>query len=523
MMAGSAAVSSPHELATSAGVDILRRGGSAVDAMVATNAALGVLYPHMTGAGGDAFWVIHDAKSGSQHVLNASGRAGKEATREKYSGNSIDPRGAMAALTVPGAVDGWCQANKRFGRLPLSDCLGSAIDYAHNGFPVSSSLAKFSASSVELLKSHPRTAETYLRNGTTPFDKGETMKNLDLATTLETIASEGRNAFYEGSIAREIGNFLSRHGGVLDADDFGAHESNWMDPIRARYRGRVAIAPPPNSEGMATLAILGILEHVDVAALKEDPAGYVDVMTRATALAFQDRDKYLDDPAFGEVPVDRLLDPAYLAQKAKALEEKWVASPERLPAGRGDTTFSCAVDDQGNVAAVIQSLYWEWGSGLVAGDTGILLQNRGAFFSLDPHNRDRLEPRKRPASTLTNGMLLSDNKPELVFGAMGGEGEPQTQAAIVTRVIDHALSVQEAIDAPRWLLGRTWGEQKRGLRLEGRFDPHMAKVLEDKGHENVSMVDDYDDVMGHAQAIHLLPNRLDAGSDPRSDGAAMGY
>ena len=523
MMAARGAVSSPHELASSAGLDMLRRGGTAVDAMVATNAALGVLYPHMTGAGGDAFWIIHDAATGTQHVLNASGRAGKHATRDRYPGDSINPRGAMAALTVPGAVDGWCQAHERFGKLALEDCLSSAIDYARNGFPVSRSLAKFSASSLDLLRSHPTTAATYLRNGIDPFAAGESMTLPDLGKTLEAVAAKGRSAFYEGPIAEAIGDFLGRNGGILTPDDFARHRSDWMDPIRSRYRNRVVIAPPPNSEGLATLAILGILEHVDLAALKDDPAGYVDAVTRATALAFRDRDRYLDDPVFGEVPVDRLLDPAYLADRAKELDRKWVTPPERLPASRGDTTFSCAVDAYGNVAGVVQSLYWEWGSGVVAGDTGILLQNRGSFFSLDPGNKDRLEPGKRPASTLTNGMLLSDNKPELVFGAMGGEGEPQTQAAVVTRMVDHGLSVQEAIDAPRWLLGRTWGEQTRGLRLEGRFGPKTAKALESKGHENVALVGDYDDVMGHAQAIHLLPNRLEAASDPRCDGAALGY
>jgi gamma-glutamyltranspeptidase len=520
-LARRAAVAAPHELASVAGLEILARGGSAVDAMVAVNAALGVVYPHMTGVGGDAFWLVHDAATGRQHVLNASGRAAAAATCELYAAGGareIAPRGPRAALTVPGAVDGWVQAHARFGRLPFADCLRPAIDLARDGFPLGDSPARYAAEHRDMLAGTP-----YLRPDGTPPRRGEIVRLPRLADTLEAIAQSGRGAFYEGEIARAIASFLAAHGGVLAPEDFAAHRSDWVEPARVRYRGRTAVAPPPNSQGFAGLQILGMLDHVDVAALAGDPAAYVDAVVRATALAFEDRDRHLCDPDFGDVPLERLLDPAYLAERAARLGAARPPAPAvAVPRAAGDTTFSCAVDADGNAAAVIQSIYQEWGSGVVAGDTGVLLQNRGCFFSLDPDHPNCLAPGKRTAHTLTAAMLIGERGPELVYGAMGGEGQPQFQAAIATRVVDHGRSVAEAIADPRWLLGRTWGEEHRGLRLEARFGASVAAELTRRGHENVSLVEDWTDVMGHAQAIQVFPDRLEAAADPRGDGAALG-
>jgi gamma-glutamyltranspeptidase/glutathione hydrolase len=310
---------------------------------------------------------------------------------------------------------------------------------------------------------------------------------------------------------------------VLTAEDFAAHVSDWEEPIAVDYRGLRAINVPPNSQGFTALQILGMLDTVDVAATAEQPAAYVDQIVRATALAFEDRDRYLTDPRFHHIPLDRLLSRDYLAERARAM-------PTIIGAGRagsrpvgGDTTFSCCVDPEGNAAAVIQSLYFEWGSGVVAGETGLLLQNRGTFFSLDPDHHNRLEPGKRTFHTLTAAMLLAEGKPSLVYGAMGGEGQPQTQAAVATRVVDFGLDVQAAIDAPRWLFGRTWGEAYRGLRLESRFGPATVAGLERRGHPRVELVADWDELLGHAQAIQVFADRLEAASDPRSDGAALGF
>ena len=525
-LARRAAVATPHELASVAGLEMLARGGTAVDAMVAANAALGVVYPHMTGVGGDAFWLIHDAATGRQHVLNASGRAAAAATLDAYAAGGareIAPRGPRAALTVPGAVDGWVQAHARFGRVPFAECLAPAIGLARDGFPVAESPARYAAEHRDLLAAMPATATAYLRADGAPPRRGDVVRLPRLADTLEAIARTGRAAFYEGEIAAAIGAYLARHDGVLTADDLAAHRSDWVEPARVGYRGRTAVAPPPNSQGFAGLQILGMLDHVDVAALAGDPAGYVDVVVRATALAFEDRDRHLCDPGFGDIPLDRLLDPAYLAERAALLGGAGApAAALAVPPAAGDTTFSCAVDADGNAAAVIQSIYQEWGSGVVAGDTGVLLQNRGCFFSLDPAHPNRLAPGKRTAHTLTAAMLIGDDGPELVYGAMGGEGQPQTQAALATRVVDHGCSVAEAIAAPRWLLGRTWGDEHRGLRLEARFGDDVARALTARGHENVSLVEDWTDVMGHAQAIQVFGERLEAAADPRGDGAALG-
>jgi gamma-glutamyltranspeptidase len=521
-LARRATIATPHELASVAGLGVLARGGTAVDAMVAANAALGVVYPHMTGVGGDAFWLVHDAASGRQHVLNACGRAAAAASREAFPGAAeIAPRGARAAITAPGAVDGWVQAHARFGRLALGECLAPAIALARDGFPVADSLARYQAGWRDLLAADPFTAAAYLRPDGAPHKRGEVMRLPRLADTLEAIAASGRAAFYEGEIAAAIAAALARNGGLLTADDLAGHRSDWVQPAAVRYRGRTAVAPPPNSQGFAGLQILGMLEHVDVAALADDPAGYVDAVVRATALAFEDRDRHLCDPEFGDIALERLLDPEYLAERAARLDRA-PAGALVAPRAAGDTTFSCAVDADGNAAAVIQSIYQEWGSGVVAGETGVLLQNRGCFFSLDPSHPNCLEPGKRTAHTLTAALLVGEAGPELVYGSMGGEGQPQTQAAIATRVVDHGRSVQAAIDAPRWLLGRTWGEEHRGLRLEARFGRAVADELAARGHENVSLVEDHTDVMGHAQAIEVVGDHLEAAADPRSDGAALG-
>lgn len=521
-VARKSAVATPSNLASMAAIRILNQGGSAVDAMVAANSTLSVVFPHMTGAGGDSFWLIFDAKAGKLHCLNATGRSGRHVTADKYSPDKgIDTRGPRAANTVPGAVSGWLESHQRFGKLPLSVCLESAIEYAKHGFPVGHSVARFSEQSIDLLRAYPTTAETFLKNGVAPYMPGDIMKNPRFAETLELIAKGGFNAFYQGEIADRICTFLQQEGGFLTKEDFADHKADWVEPLQVEYGDRKVCSPPPNSAGMATLQILGMLEQLE---LKENTSevDYIDVFTRATAFAFTDRDNYLDDPDFNSVPTDILLSKEYFRDRVKMLKEGSTWAPEQGFGKKGDTTFCCAADEEGNVVGVIQSLYWEWGSGLVAGDTGMLLQNRGTHFSLNSDSRDRLEPNKRPAHTLTCSMVLKDNRPELVVGAMGGDGEPQTQALIIQRVLDQGYSVQEAIDAPRWLLGRTWGDPVKGLRLEGRFDKAIAKELRKLGHKNVEVIEDFSDLMGHAQAIRIWPDRLEAGADPRADGLAIG-
>lgn len=536
-VASRAAVASPHQLASAAGLEILARGGNAVDAMVATSAALGVVYPHMSGPGGDAFWLIYDGRTGGAHALNASGRAAAGATRERYTRGgrrSIEPRGPLAALTVPGAVDGWWQAHARFGSRPFAECLAPAIRYARDGYPVSRGQARYTAQCRDLLAALPATAAAFLRLDGSPYRAGERMVRPQLAETLQAVAEGGRAAFYEGPIARVVGATLARLGGVLTADDFARHTSEWEEPIAIPYRAHTALNLPPNSQGFAALQILGVLERFDVRGLRDDPAAYIDLLVRATMLAFEDRDRYLADPAFEQTPLGRLLSPDYLSERAEQVRAGCpvhvdfppVSIPGRRGASQGrgeDTTFSCCVDEWGNAVGVIQSIYFEWGSGVVAGDTGVLLQNRGAAFSLDPSHPNRLGAGKRTAHTLTAAMLLDPTgRPALVYGNMGGEGQPQFQTAVATRILDFGLDVQAAVESPRWLYGRTWGEPFRGLRLEARLGEAVADRLRQRGHDRVSLVQPWDDLMGHAQAIQVLPDRLEAAADPRSDGAAMG-
>ncbi|MFF2654610.1 gamma-glutamyltransferase [Streptomyces sp. NPDC058045] len=518
-------VSSPHYLASAAGLQVLRDGGSAVDAAIAVNATLGVVYPHMTGPGGDAFWLIHDAATGSVQALNGSGRSGAAATRDFYTSKGlteIPSRGPLAAVTVPGAVDSWCTAHERHGRLPLSALLRAAIDYARDGFPVCDSYAACASDVAEVLHAHPLTSRTLMPEQRLPAI-ADVLTLPRLAATLETVAEKGRAGFYEGPVAAEIARSLQEAGGLLTTEDLAAHHSDWQDPISTTYRGYVAYQHPPNSQGFAHLMALNIIENFDLSGLisSNDPR-YVHLLVEATRLAFADRDRHLTDPAFHEIPMDRLLSKGYAAELASRITMDRAAPLQPVTRMGGDTTCSVVVDKDGNASSVIQSLYHEFGSGFIAGDTGVLLQNRGSFFSLDADHVNSLEPNKRTFHTLMPGMLLRDGRLDLVYGTMGGEGQPQTSNALVTRVVDFGLDVQQAIDAPRWLYGRTWGDDRRDLRIENRFPAEALESLRNWG-QPVQQLGDFEGVMGHAQAIRVGDKVLMGGADPRGDGLALGW
>ncbi|WP_037062779.1 gamma-glutamyltransferase [Pseudonocardia acaciae] len=515
-------VATPHYLASGVGLRILQDGGSAVDAAVAVNATLGVVYPHMTGVGGDAFWLVYEAATGQVHALNGSGRAAGEASAEYFLSRghrAIPTRGPLAAVTVPGAVDSWCAAHERFGSLPLTKVLEPAIGYARDGYPMCAGQAECLRAVADVLAEHAPGWEVL--DGAEPT-VGRPVLLPRLAATLHEIAVSGRNGFYTGAVAEEITGTLRRAGGLLTMADFAAHRSEWTEPLSTGYRGFDCYQHPPNSQGFAHLMLLNVLEGLDVAAMGD--AEYVHTVTEATKLVFADRDRYLTDPGFGPAPLHHLLSKDYAAElRAQIAAGPVPAAPPAAAAG-GDTTCSVVVDGAGNAAAVIQSLYHECGSAFVGGDTGVVLQNRGSFFSLDPGDVNRLEPGKRTAHTLMPGMMLRDGELRMVYGTMGGEGQPQTSTAVVTRVVDFGHDVQRAIDAPRWLYGRTWGEQTRELRIEDRFGPEVATGLRRRGH-TVRVVADFDEVMGHAQAIQVDPERglLMGGADPRGEGSALGW
>jgi len=521
-------VATPHALASAAGLAVLQNGGNAVDAAIAAGAAIAVVYPHMNGVGGDSFWLIYDGRNRRLRALNAAGRSAAAADLETYRarfGTSIPVRGGAAALTVPGVVSGWWAAHALSrdslgSPIAWSALLEAAIAHAREGFPPSAGQRRETADATDLFGDEaPGELRAQLARVFRPeLLTRERFVQAELAATLDEIAREGGDAFYRGALADRIARAVRAAGSPLTADDLARHQAEWVEPLRVPYRGGEAASFPPPTQGFAALAILSLLEGFDVRSLAE--ADYVHIVVEATKLAFEDRDRYLADPTMASVPVARCLDPTRLAERRRRISRR-ASMPAAGPAATGDTIAIVAADAQGNAVSLIQSLYWEFGSGVIAGDTGILLQNRGAFFSLDPAHVNRLAPRKQTAHTLIPSMYLVDGRPRLVYGTMGGEGQPQTQAALVTRIVDRGLDPQAAVEAPRWLFGRTWGEETRSLRLEDRFGDGVRESLRERGHE-VEVVEGWSDLMGHAQVIRVDPTGFTGASDPRADGAALG-
>ena len=521
-------VASPHALASQAGAHAFDLGGNALDAAVAAAATLAVVYPHMNGIGGDNVWLLYDGPHARLLGLDAAGRSAQAAELAAYRdrfGDAMPVRGGAAALTVPGAVSGWWEVH-RYSREALKSpvawaaLLERAIELGDAGCPLSAGQRRVTAATPALFDA--RAAEECQRTLWRCYHPdalaGDRLVQPELATTLRAIADDGAETFYRGAVARRLLAGAGAVGSPLTADDFARHRADWVEPLRLPYRRGEAVSLPPPTQGFAALAILGLLDGFDVAAL--DDTELIHLTVEATRLAFEDRDAYLADPSAVDVPVARCLDRDHLAARRRLISRRAARAPARTAAA-GDTIAVVTADARGNAVCVIQSLYHEFGAGVVAGDTGVILQNRGAFFSLDPSHPNRLAPRKRTATTLIPSMYLVDGRPRFVYGTMGGEGQPQTQAALVTRMVDRGLGPQAAIEAPRWLFGRTWGEPTRALRLESRFGPDVAARLAERGHP-VEVVEPWSDLMGHAQVIAIDDDGLRGGSDPRADGAAVG-
>jgi len=532
-------VATPHYLASSAGLSALQRGGSAVDAAIAANAVLCVAYPHMAGLGGDGFWLISEP-TGVVHGLNASGPAARAATLDYYRPHAIDdeipPRGPLAILTVPGAIDGWRAAHERFGRLPWSELFDAAIIYAGEGVPVSRSLKDWTVQDVPILTKYPSTAAIFLPGGRVPAE-GQRLVQADLARSFQEIASKGARAgFYEGAIAERICKSLQPQGSPLQPDDFAAFKAEWVEPIKTTYRSCDVYELPPNTQGFTALQILNLLEGYDLVKWGDGTADYYHHMAEAVKIAFADREEWLTDPKFVDIPVQKLITKEYADERRRLIDPERAQDIAQVPAGipyghphdrrppDGDTCYFCAADEDGMVVSLIQSVYHDFGSAVIGGDTGIILQNRGAFFALDENHPNHLQPGKRTFHTLIPGMLVRDGKPYMAFGSMGGEGQPQSQAALVTRIVDFGYDVQQAIEAPRWLMGRTWGTRSRNMSLEGRISDEVVRELKRRG-QPVQMVTDWNDNMGHANVIRVDHDQgfLEGGADPRGDGAALGY
>ncbi len=533
-------VATSHVLASNAGEDALRKGGSAVDAVIAANAVLCVVYPHMAGLGGDCFMLIHDPKKGGVQALNASGPSGRAATRDYYRErghtDEIPARGALAAVTVPGAVDGWREAHERYGKLDWADLFDDAIHHARMGFPVSRSLTDWTITDIPVLSQFPLSAKTFLPGGKAPRD-GDRLALPKLAESFERLAKHGaRKGFYEGETAEVMCKALGADGSPLSADDFAAYRAEWVEPISTDYRGYTAYEFPPNTQGFAALQIFNIIEGYDLQGFGDNTADYYHFMAEATKLALADRNDWLTDPKFVDIPLEKLLDKSYAAKRRELIDPEHAANMVDIPAGirfgkgshnkdaGGDTCYFCAVDGEGLAVSIIESIYHDFGSGVVSGDTGIIMQNRGSFFALDDDSANRLEPGKKTFHTLIPAMLFKGDAPYLVYGSMGGEGQPQSHAALVTRIVDFGYDVQQAIESPRWLMGRTWGTSVRDLSLEARVGPQVARELVHRG-QPVRIQYDWNDNLGHAQAIRINADTgfLEGGADPRGDGAAIGY
>ncbi len=530
-------VAAPHSLAAGTGLDILRRGGSAVDAAIAANAVLCVAYPHMAGLGGDAFALIKP-RGGALEALNASGFAAEKATREWYAerGHSEDlpTRGPKSALTVPGAVDGWRLAHERHGKLDWAELFADAIHFARTGVAVSRSLAQWYPKDAALLAQHEASANVFLPDGAA-LREGQVLANPDLASSFETVASRGARAgFYEGELAARLCRGTS--GSPLEPTDFAGYFAEWVEPISTSYRGMTVAEMPPNTQGFTALQILNILDDLPVTDWGDLTVDYIHHAAEATKLAFADRDAWLTDPGHHDIPVERLLEKSYAAERRASISASESMTMKEVDSGidggwrgaravpTGDTCYLCAVDSDGLVVSLIESIYHDFGSGVVAEGTGIIMQNRGSFFSLDADHHNSLEPGKHTFHTLIPAMMLDeDGEAAAALGSMGGEGQPQTHVAMITRMLDFGYDVQQAIEAPRWLMGRTWGTESQDLSLEGRIPDPVVHELERLG-QPVRMLPDWDDNVGHAQAIRVGKDGfLEGGADPRGDGAALGY
>jgi gamma-glutamyltranspeptidase len=522
-------VATPHYLATQAGVRMLLKDGNAVDAAVAANLALTVVYHRWCSVGGDLFTLFWDARAQELRALNASGRAPQAMTPAAFAERGLQtiPRYGLLPVTVPGAVDGWHELISRYGKLDWAEVFQPAIEYAEQGFAISTKFTQAIELNRHLLDQFPTTAAVFAPGGRIP-QGGERFRQPDLARSLRAIAEGGRDVFYTGEIGRAIAAFCQANGGLLAAEDLAAHRSNWVTPISATYRGYRVYESPPNSQGIAALEMLNILDGFDLAALGHQTPEYLHRLIEAKKLAFADRDRYVSDPDFVDIPVERLLSKDYAARQRARINLERAA--ERVQPGaelEGDTIYLCAVDGEGNAVSLIQSLFFGFGSGVVAGDTGILLQNRGSYFSLDPAHVNYLQPGKRTMHTLMPAMAFKNDQPAIVFGTMGGDAQPQVHVQMLSNMLDFSMNPQAAISAPRWRSGFFTGEEggfAESVAVEDRIPPEVLAALKAKGHR-IEVEGGWSSAMGHAQAIVIDREQgtLAGGADPRSDGLALGW
>ena len=524
-----------HPLASQVALDILKRGGTAVDAAIAANATIGLMEPTGNGVGGDLFAIVWDAKTQKLYGLNASGRSPQSLTlaklREelrKLNSKTIPPRGPLP-VSVPGTVDGWFELHGKFGKLPMKDLLQPAIAYARNGFPVTEVIAEGWALNVKVLKDYPNYAQTYMPNGRAPA-KGEIFRNPLLANTLNAIAEGGRDAFYKGDIARRIEKYMKANGGYLTAADLAAHRSEWVAPVSTNYRGYDVWELPPNNQGVAALQMLNILEAYDIKSMGFGSPEYLHLFVEAKKLAFEDRAHYYADPEFAKIPLKTLVSKEYAATRRALIKPDKAALEypvDNKALDHGDTIYMTVADAAGNMVSLIQSNYRGMGSGMTPDGCGFVLQDRGELFSLKDGHANVYAPGKRPFHTIIPAFVTRDGKPWLSFGVMGGSMQPQGHVQVLINMIDFGMNLQEAGDAPRVRHDGSSEPTDEVMRdggkviLEAGYSPEAVKALEARGHK-VTVKNDGD--FGGYQAIRRDANGVYFGaSESRKDGAAQGY
>jgi gamma-glutamyltranspeptidase/glutathione hydrolase len=530
VLARNGIIATSQPLASAAGLRVLQQGGIAIDAAVTAAAVLSVVEPTMNGVGGDLFALVYDAKTKRVRALNASGRAPAAATLAEMQRRGLDsmPYRGELSVSVPGVVDGWNELLTKHGTIPLAKALEPAIGYARDGFAVSEIIAYQWKDAAATLARDPAAASTFLIDGRPPAT-GDIFRNPRLAGTLEQIAKGGRDAFYKGPIARAIAEDMKRRNGLLAEADFAAHHADWTEPISTTYRGYQVLEMPPNTQGATALEMLNILEGFDVKALGHNSAAYLHLLVEAKRIAFADREAWLADP--GAVPPEvlkKLLSKEYAGERRREINADRAARDYKAatiqgsapgggepPQARGDTIYLTAADRDGNVVSLIQSIFESFGAGIVAGETGIVLHNRGSSFSLRQGHPNALAPGKRPFHTLVPAMVLKDARPWLSFGVMGGDMQPQGHVQVLMNLIDFGMNVQEAGEAPRFR------HTANGLALESAISAEARFGLDLRGHRLLTSIGAF----GGFQGILIDPKTgvMMGGSDPRKDGLAIGY
>ena len=519
----------PHAIASQSALEVLREGGNALEAMIAAAATIAVVYPHMNSIGGDSFWLMH-VPGEAPGAIDACGAAACAASidwyRERGITGSIPFRGGVAANTVAGTISGWGAAHELSrralgGRLPLTRLLEDAIHYAERGTVVTHSQSATTANKLAELAPQPGFASTFLTDGAVPA-AGSVFTQPRTAATLRRIARKGTDDFYRGEMARSMARDLAQIGSPLTLADLQSHRAQLVDPLSLVHSAGTLYNMTPPTQGLVSLLILGILDELGIQSAAPASADYVHLCVEAAKQAFQVRDRHLTDPAYMSVTAQSLLTREHVRELASRID-RHRAAPWGAGHGPADTVWMGVIDGAGRAVSFIQSLYHEFGAGVVLGESGVNWQNRGCSFALSAGALNALQPGRKPFHTLNPALARLNDGGLMVYGTMGGDGQPQTQSAIFTRVIAQGMDAQSAISAPRWLLGRRWGDVTDTLKLESRFETGIVRELAERGHD-VEILQPYDEAMGHAGCIVRHPDGvLEGGADPRSDGAVAAF